>query len=143
MVSDKNLNSLNQNIGIATQYLAAHKEICIGGAITIKHKNRINILISSYDKKFKQYSPNYYLHYALLEHYKNDYDFIDLNGITGNFSENNPYKGLNEFKSGFNPLSFEYIGEYDFIINPGLYKSMEENGILAKEFNKKQKNITQ
>lgn len=142
MVSDKNLNSFNQNIGIATQYLAAHKELCIGGAITIKHKNRINILISSYDKKFKQYSPNYYLHYAILEHYKNDYDFIDLNGITGNFSENNPYKGLNDFKSGFNPLSFEYIGEYDFIINPGLYKSMEENGILAKEFNKKQKNIT-
>ena len=142
MLSDKNLNSYNQNIGIATQYLAKHKELCIGGAITIKHKNRINILISSYDKNFKQYSPNYYLHYALLEHYKNDYDFIDLNGITGNFSENNPYKGLNDFKDGFNPLSFEFIGEYDFIINPGLYKSMEENGILAKEFNKKQKNIT-
>ena len=62
-----------------------------------------------------------------------------MNGITGNFSENNPYKGLNDFKKGFNPYSFEYIGEFDFIINPGLYKSMEENGILAKEFNKKQK----
>jgi lipid II:glycine glycyltransferase (peptidoglycan interpeptide bridge formation enzyme) len=100
-------------------------------------------MISSYNKQFKQYSPNYYLHHAIIEYYKNDYDFIDLNGITGDFSKDNPYKGLNEFKQGFNPLSFEYIGEYDFIINPGLYKSMEENGILAKEFNKKQKNITQ
>lgn len=142
MVSDKNLNIYNQNIAMATKFLSAHKELCIGGAITIKHKNRINILISSYDKNFKQYAPNYYLHYALLEEYKKDYDFIDLNGITGNFTKTNPYKGLNDFKAGFNPVSFEYIGEFDFIINPGLYKSMEENGILAKEFNKKQKNIT-
>ena len=141
MASDKNLNNYNQNIAIATRNLAEHKELIIGGCITIKYKNRINILISSYDKKFKHYSPNYYLHYALLEQYKEDYDFIDLNGITGDFSNENPYKGLNEFKQGFNPLSFEYIGEFDFIINPGLYKSMEENGILAKEFNKKQKNI--
>ena len=143
LASDKNLNSYNENLAIATQNLAAHKELCIGGVITIKHKNRINILISSYDKKFKQYSPNYYLHYALFEYYKKDFDFIDLNGITGDFSNKNPYKGLNEFKQGFNPVSFEYIGEYDFIINNGLYHSMEENGILAKEFNKEQKNINQ
>ena len=139
MTSDKNLNDYNQNIAIATQNLAKQKELIIGGAITIKHKNRINIMISSYNKQFKHYSPNYYLHHAIIEYYKNDYDFIDLNGITGDFSKENPYKGLNEFKQGFNPLSFEYIGEYDFIINPGLYKSMEENGILAKEFNKKTK----
>lgn len=144
MTSDKNLNDYNQNIAAATQNLAAHKVLIIGGAITIKHKNRINIMISSYNKQFKHYSPNYYLHHAIIEYYKNDYDFIDLNGITGDFSKENPYKGLNEFKQGFNPLSFEYIGEYDFIINPGLYKSMEENGILAKEFNKKtKKNINQ
>ena len=139
MTSDKNLNDYNQNIAIATQNLAKQKELIIGGAITIKHKNRINIMISSYNKQFKHYSPNYYLHHAIIEYYKKDYDFIDLNGITGDFSKENPYKGLNEFKQGFNPLSFEYIGEYDFIINHGLYKSMEENGILAKEFNKKTK----
>lgn len=141
MVSDRNLNSLNENIAHATRCLAQNKELCIGGAITIKYKNRINILISGYDKNYKQYCPNYYLYHSIMEEYKNDYDFLDLNGITGDFTDDNPYKGLNDFKQGFNPFSFEYIGEFDFIINPGLYKSMEENGILAKEFNKKQKSI--
>lgn len=141
MVSDKTLGTLNENIAYATRCLAQNKELCIGGAITIKYKNRINILISGYDKNYKQYCPNYNLYYSLLEEYKNEYDFIDLNGITGDFTNENPYKGLNDFKKGFNPYSFEYIGEFDFIINPGLYKSMEENGILAKEFNKKQKSI--
>ena len=75
----------------------------------------------------------------IQEDYKNDFDFIDLNGITGDFTAENPYKGLDEFKLGFNPYAFEYIGEYDFIINESLYKAMEQSGQLAKEFNKQEK----
>ena len=78
----------------------------------------------------------------LIEHYKKDFDYMDLNGITGDFTNTNPYKGLDEFKLGFNPLTFEYIGEYDFIINEGLYKSMEQSGQLAKEFKRKEKSIS-
>ena len=137
--SDTLLNTIKDNIALATNGLAKNKEQYIAGAITIKYKNRIYILISGYDKEFKMFSPNYFLHYKLIEYYKNDYDFIDLNGITGDFTPENPYKGLDEFKLGFNPYAFEYIGEFDFIINDALYKAMEQNGQLAKEFNKKEK----
>lgn len=135
--SDKYLNTLNENIASITQYLAKHKEKYIAGAITIKYRNRVSILISGFDKEFKSLCPNYFLHYSLIEYYKKDYDFMDLNGITGNFTEENPYKGLDKFKLGFNPETFEFIGEWDLIINDGLYKSMDQNGQLAKEFSKK------
>ncbi|MDE5888969.1 MAG: peptidoglycan bridge formation glycyltransferase FemA/FemB family protein [Bacilli bacterium] len=79
----------------------------------------------------------------LIEYYKNDYDFMDLNGITGDFTRTNPYKGLDEFKKGFNPLPFEYIGEFDFIINEGLYRSLEQSGQLSKEFKRKEKRISE
>ena len=137
--SDTVLNTIKDNIALATSHLAQNKEEYIAGAITIKYKNRVYILISGYDKAFKMFSPNYFLHYKLIEYYKKDYDFIDLNGITGDFTPENPYKGLDEFKLGFNPYAFEYIGEFDFIINEALYKAMEQNGQLAKEFNKKEK----
>lgn len=137
--SDTVLNTIKDNIALATSHLAKNKEEYIAGAITIKYKNRVYILISGYDKAFKMFSPNYFLHYKLIEYYKKDYDFIDLNGITGDFTPENPYKGLDEFKLGFNPYAFEYIGEFDFIINEALYKAMEQNGQLAKEFNKKEK----
>ena len=137
--SDTVLNTIKDNIALATKGLAQNKEQYIAGAITIKYKNRVYILISGYDKNFKKFSPNYFLHYQLIEYYKKDFDFIDLNGITGDFTEENPYKGLDEFKLGFNPYAFEYIGEYDFIINESLYKAMEQNGQLAKEFNKQEK----
>lgn len=141
LVSDSMVNTYRESIASATRYLAKSKTAYIAGAITIKYKNRVNILISGFNPVFKKFCPNYFLHYKLIEYYKNDFDFMDLNGITGDFTDNNPYKGLDEFKLGFNPLAFEYIGEYDFIVNEGLYKSMEQSGQLAKEFKRKEKSI--
>ena len=54
-------------------------------------------------------------------------------------TKENPYYGLNKFKLGFHPKCFEYIGEFDFIINPGLYKGMQHTGLIKEEFYKKQK----
>ena len=141
MESDAVLNTISNNMQTATKYLAQNKTKYIAGAITIKYKNRVSILISGYDKEFNKFCPNYFLHYELIKYYKKDFDYIDLNGITGDYSEDNPYKGLDEFKKGFNPLTFEYIGEYDYIINEGLYKSMDQSGQLAKEFEKKEKSV--
>lgn len=141
LISDNLLNSIKENIAIVTRYLAENKTTYIAGAITIKYKNRVYILISGVDQKFKQFCPNYFLHYQLIEYYKKDFDFMDLNGITGDFNSTNPYKGLDRFKLGFNPLTYEYIGEYDFIINEGLYSIMEKSGLLAQEFTRKQKSI--
>lgn len=137
LASDQALNTYKDNIAEITRLLAKQKETYIAGAITIKYKNRVNIIISGFDQKYKAFSPNHYLHYKLIEYYKKDYDFLELNGITGDFKEDNPYKGLDEFKLGFNPVAFSYIGEFDFIINEGLYTSLDNNGLLAKEFKKK------
>ena len=139
MVSDNILNNYNESIAQVTNYLSTTKTKYIAGAITIRYKNRVYIVITGYDVQFKKLCPNYYLHYSLIEYYKNDFDFMDLNGITADFTIENPYKGLDEFKLGFNPITVQYIGEYDLIINPGLYKSLEQSGQLAKEFSKNTK----
>ena len=39
----------------------------------------------------------------------------------------------------FKPKCFEYIGEFDIIINPGLYRGMKKSGLINDEFQKKQK----
>ena len=139
--SDNALNAYNEALAATTNYLSQNKEAYIAGAITIKYKNRVNILISGFNQEFKRFCPNYFLHYKLIEYYKKDFDFMDLNGITGDFTKENPYKGLDEFKLGFKPMAFENIGEFDFIVNDGLYKSMEQSGQLAKEFKRKEKSI--
>lgn len=135
--SDKNLSFYKGKIKELTDSLAENKETYIAGAITIKYKNRVHILISGFDQKYKNFCSNHFLHYKLIEHYKKDYSFFELNGITGDFNSTNPYKGLDDFKLGFNPYACEYIGEYNFIINEGLYKTIIENDLLKKNTNKK------
>jgi len=139
MNSDKILLSYKNDIEYATKGLRENKKTYIGGAFIIKYDNRVNIVISGIDTKYKQFNANYYLHYQIIENYIKDYNFIDLNGITGDFKNTNPYKGLNEFKFGFNPHIYEFIGEFDYILNEKIYNSLNKKGILAKEFNHKQK----
>ena len=71
-----------------------------------------------------------------MKYYQQEFDYIDLNGMTGDFTNENPYKGLNEFKLGFNTKVYEYIGEYDLPIIGTKYKKLRMNGNLAKTFNK-------
>ena len=59
-----------------------------------------------------------------------------MNGITGDFTDKNPYNGLNNFKLGFNPKIYELIGEYDLILKPRAYKKLNNNGTLARVLNK-------
>jgi peptidoglycan pentaglycine glycine transferase (the first glycine) len=136
MNSDRKLLSYKNDILEATDQNSKHEKIYIAGAMVIKFKNRVQILISGYDKKYKKYNPNYFLHYKIMEHYKEDYSYFDLNGMTGDFTKENPYYGLNEFKIGFKPKIYEFIGEYDLIINNKKYNNLLNNGTLAKIFNK-------
>ena len=136
MDSDRKLVAYKNNILLATELNKKKEKIYIAGALVIKYKNRIQILISGYDKAYKNFDPNYFLHFKILEYYKDKFDYADLNGMTGDFTKDNPYFGLNEFKLNFKPKVYEYIGEYDLMVKPRLYKKIRKNGILASEFNK-------
>lgn len=136
MNSDKNLLSYKNDIMEATKGLSENKKIYLAGALVVKHNNMASIVISGYDINYKRFVPNYYLHYNLIKYYKENFDYLDLNGVVGDFKNNNPYSGLNRFKLGFNPYIYENIGEFDLIIEPKSYQILLSNGILAKEFNK-------
>lgn len=135
MNSDKNLLSYKNDIEIATIGLRENKTTYVAGALIIKYQKRINIVLSAYNHLYKNFNANYYLFYKIIEEYKQEYKFLDMNGITGDFKDNNPYKGLNEFKIGFNPNIYEFIGEFDLILNEKVYNTLNKKGTLAKEFN--------
>ena len=141
MNSDKILLTYKNDIEIATKGLRENRNDYIAGAFVIRYLNRIHIAISGYDKAFKHFDPNYFLHYNILEFYKDQFKFVDLNGMTGDFTISNPYKGLNQFKLGFKPHIYEFIGEFDLILNERVYRTLIKKGLLAKEFNKKTKEI--
>ena len=136
MQSDKALLAYKNDIAEASKYLNTNIETYVAGAIVIKYNNRITIQFSGFDRNLKRYSANYFLYFAILAFYQQDFKYADLNGITADFDKNSPYHGLNRFKMGFNPDIYEYIGEFDLVINESSYNHLLKSGLLAKEFNK-------
>nr|WP_315988911.1 peptidoglycan bridge formation glycyltransferase FemA/FemB family protein [Desulforamulus aquiferis] len=46
------------------------------------------------------------------------YDFL---GVASDFNPNSTLYGMYKFKRGFNPEVVEFIGEYDMVLNKGMY----------------------
>ena len=103
----------------------------------IKHNDTATVIMSGYDKNATRFAANYFLHYSLINYYKDkNFDYLDLNGVVGDFTAKNPYTGLNRFKLGFKPHIYEYIGEFDLIIESESYNILLEYNIISKEFNR-------
>ena len=135
--SDKTVVSYKNDIAIASKNLNKNETDYIAGALVIKRGDMATILISGYDKNYSDFAPNYFLYYEIINYYKGKYKRLDLNGITGDFSKQNKFYGLNQFKIGFNPNIYEYIGEFDLVINKHAYNTLYRKGYLAKEFDNK------
>lgn len=70
-------------------------------------------------------------YYRLLYCLENKYHFANLGGVDGSLTDN-----LSVFKSKFNPLVIEFIGEYDFPVNKILYALISFfEPLLKKGFN--------
>ena len=131
------INYKNDILKASRKYTDNELEEYIAGAMVIKHNKRVTILYSGYDKMYSYLNANYFLHYSLIQHYKKDFEYLSLNGFTGDFSSENKYYGLNKFKLSFKPFICEYIGEFDLIINQKNYNNLLGKGILHKEFDLK------
>ena len=136
MQIDRELETYKNDIMIATNGLSKNKYKVVGGAIVIKHKNKATVFVSGYDKNYRSLNINDFLYYKLIEYYKYVYDFLDIDGYCGDLSDSNPYIGLNNFKKGFNPEIYEYIGEFDIIFKKNIYNKISSNGTLSKLFRK-------
>ncbi len=135
MASDRNIDLYKEEIIEATKGAQNRNNVVIAGAIVIKFQNRVNVIISGYNKVYKAFAPNYLLHHEIINYYRDTYNYVELNGITGS-SNDQKYKGLNEFKLGFKPRAYEFIGEFDLVIDNLSYKILNSTGMLKKEFKK-------
>ena len=136
MDSDKKLQGYKEEIIKATQGLKRNKIEYIAAALVIKHFNRVSIFMSGFSKEHAHLNPNHFLYYSILERYKPYFNFCDMNGVSGNFTNTSAYKGLNDFKIKFNPTIYEFIGEFDLIVSDNIFKKLIKTSFIEDEFNK-------
>lgn len=124
MDSDKLLNLYKSDIIKATNLSITYPEgVLIGTNAVVTYQKEVFFLIDGYDKNFKNIPANHLLKWKIIETYINKgYNKIHLNGITGDFTKENKFYGLYNFKIGYSADVVEYVGEFDLIINSPLYQ---------------------
>lgn len=135
MSSDNTLRTYKEDVAKAASKLNTESSDYVAGAFVIKQGNKATIVVSAYNKKYKDFAPNYFLYNEIIKYYKGKYKYLDLNGILGDNDKNNPFYGVNQFKLGFKPNMYQPIGDYVYILNKRLYNKLNKKGILQKEFN--------
>lgn len=132
MQSDKDLLKYKDEVVHATAGLKLNKIKYIGGAIVVKYQNRVSIIVEGFEDNIL-YSQNYLYNY-LIDKYKDEFEFIDLNGLSSDNSESSKYYDFNSSKLIFNPTVYEFIGEFDIVLNDLLFKKIQSKSLLSKEF---------
>ena len=133
MNSDNKLQGFKDKIIQATDGLKKHSEAIIAAALVVKHHGIITIVESGFGDEFRQLNPNHFLYYSIFERYKPYFNFCNIGGISS-FDENSQFKGLNNYRLKWNPLLFEFIGEFDLVCSEYYFKRLINSSYIEKEF---------
>lgn len=136
--SDQNMDRISSSITFANDRMQENQmRELIGAAFVVKHQGRVTMITTGYNKTFNYLDIKGFMYFKLIEEYKKaGYSFFDLYGITADFSDTNPYKKLNDFKLRFKPNVFEYVGEFDLIVNKPFHQLLWSTNQIQKEFYK-------
>ena len=131
--SDKLLHMYKKDIVASTKLLKSNPDgITTGVALVVTEAHGVNILVNYVDNNYTKYNSDTLLTYEIMKYYgKLDYKYINIGPVTGNFDSNSKYYSMLESKLGFNSSILEYIGQFNMIINPTMYK------IYKRKYNQK------
>ncbi len=124
MESDKLLSSYKKHMVEATALLRDYPDgLIVGVTVTLKFKNKIFLIVEGYDSRYPNLCATYLTKWKIIEKYAgSNIHYFNLNAIAGVFDKNqNKYKGLNEMKFSYNAYAYEYIGEFNLVVNNAIY----------------------
>lgn len=122
--SDKLLDVYKQDIVKSTELLRKYPEGIICSTSMIIEDKDIAHMYINYDNK-EHASCNAYamLISELYKLYSNKgFKYLDLGPVTGNFDSNSKQYSLIKNKIGYNSMIYEFLGEFNLVINPIMYQ---------------------
>ena len=119
--------SMLDNIGEnARLYMAYYEGKPIAGTLAIHYGNKVWYLYGASSNAYRNVMPNYLLQFEMIKWAVDEgCDIYDFRGVSGDLSPENPLYGLYKFKKGFSGDLVEFIGEYELITKPVVYKTMQ------------------
>lgn len=109
--------------GYLCLFMAYYEDRPIAGTLAFLFGKKAWYIYGASSNADRNVMPNYLLQWTMIKWaLENGCDMYDFRGVPGDLDENNPLYGLYRFKKGFNGEYTEFIGEYDLVFSPLLYK---------------------
>tara|TARA_Y100001970_G_scaffold268324_1_gene359441 strand:+ start:72 stop:1088 length:1017 start_codon:yes stop_codon:yes gene_type:complete len=104
-------------------FVAYKDQEVLASSITIFYGDRVTYLYGASSNQNKKLMAPYALHWHIIQHAKKlSFKTYDFWGIAKDSKdENHPWYGITRFKKQFGGTQQNFIGAYDYIINPELY----------------------
>ncbi|MGG5462734.1 peptidoglycan bridge formation glycyltransferase FemA/FemB family protein [Clostridium sp. B9] len=120
------------------------QEIYLSGSIYLYYGNKAWYLYGASENILRDTMPNFAMQWSMIcDSIDLGCDVYDFRGVSGDLNPENPLYGLYKFKKGFNGDFVEFIGEFDIVIDNGIYTLYKKafpqfKKIRNKIMNKKQ-----
>lgn len=123
MKLDVEFAKVKEELVLATSMIAKYPDGVITSSMLVsKHNDTVRIIIDGYDKRFKSFNSNHLIIWQLIQKYALEgYKKFDLGGVVSPNIPSNEYTGLLTFKRGFNPVIYEYAGDFELITHQAFY----------------------
>lgn len=109
------------------------EELIVAGILSVRFGNTMEMLYAGMNDEFKKFYPQYSLYPKVFEEaYKDGIIWANMGGIEGSLDD-----GLTKFKSNFNPMIEEYVGEFNLPVNMFIYKLSSKLYLLRKQLRNK------
>lgn len=120
---DKEVSLYSKQLVEATNLLRDFPDgIVIASALVIKWLDTAYLVMSGYNEKYRKFNGTHLMIWKFLARYaKLGFKYFNFGGVSNIKLQKNKYKGLNQFKLGFNADVTEYIGDFELITNRPLY----------------------
>lgn len=134
LVEEQKLATIKEDLVYATKLLKNNPNgIITSTALILKNKKNVYLVMDGYDQKYKRFNSKHLLIWKLIEKFNNEgYHIFSLGSISNYNIKENKYQGLNEFKLSFGSIAYEYIGDFELIINKPLYIMYKNSSSVMK-----------
>ena len=117
---EKNINSIKSQLEFLKD--KPLKTIVVSSYLIVKYNDFAWALYAANDMDYKTIYANYLVYQKQIrDSYNEGYKFFDVFGTIGNPNAENKLIGLHDFKKKWGGEYTEFIGEFDYILNPILY----------------------
>jgi len=109
--------------GLAEMFLVYYQGKAIAGSLAFILGNKAWYIYGASANQYRNVMPNYLMQWRMIQWAKqHGCTMYDFRGVPGDVAEDHPLYGLVKFKKGFGGNYIRFIGEYDLVYKPFVYK---------------------